>query len=149
MLIRKYNPTDCKALTELFYETVHKINSTDYTAEQLNVWADGNPNLEEWNKSFREHYTVVAEINGIIVGFGDIDKTGYLDRLFVHKDFQHIGIATEICDCLEKAFPTEKITSHVSITARPFFESRGYKVIMEQQIVRKDIVLTNYIMEKT
>lgn len=149
MLIRKYSPTDCKALTELFYETVHKINSADYTAEQLNVWADGNPNLEEWDKSFREHYTIVAEMDGIIVGFGDIDKTGYLDRLFVHKDFQHIGIATEICDCLEKAFPTEKITSHVSITARPFFESRGYKVIREQQVVRKNIALTNYIMEKT
>lgn len=26
--------------------------------------------------------------NSIIVGFGDIDKSGYLDRFYVHKDYQ-------------------------------------------------------------
>lgn len=35
-----------------------------------------------------EHYTIVAVKNKIIVGFGDIDRTGYLDRMYVHKDFQ-------------------------------------------------------------
>lgn len=148
MLIRKYKDEDCETLTKLFYETVHSINSADYTKEQLDVWADGKPNLEEWKKSFQEHYTIVAEIDGIIVGFGDIVKNGYLDRLFVHKDFQNIGIGTEICNYLEKAFCTEKITSHVSITAKPFFESRGYKTIKEQQVIRKNISLTNYLMEK-
>jgi len=60
----------------------------------LDVWADGNVDLVDWNNSFLEHYTVVATDNGIIVGFGDIDQSGYLDRLFVHKDYQRRGIAT-------------------------------------------------------
>ena len=38
-----------------------------------------------------------------LVGFGDIDKTGYLDRLFVHADYQKKGIATAICNRLEQA----------------------------------------------
>lgn len=48
---------------------------------------------------FCKHYTVVAVENNIIVGFGDIDKTVYFDRLFVHKDYQNQGIASDYCKC--------------------------------------------------
>ncbi|MGO5065497.1 GNAT family N-acetyltransferase [Clostridium sporogenes] len=148
MIIRRYKQSDCKYLTELFYDTVHSLNVKDYTEEQVNVWATGNVNLEEWNKSLLEHYSVVAVENNMIVGFGDIDKTGYLDRLFVHKNYQHKGIATAICNELENSVDTVKISTHASITARHFFISRGYKVIKEQQVVRNGIALTNYKMEK-
>lgn len=57
----------------------------------------------------------------MIVGFGYIDKTGYLDRLYVHLDYQRKEIATAICNRLESAV-SENIVAHVSITARPFFE---------------------------
>ncbi len=56
----------------------------------------------------------------MIVGFGDIDKCGYLDRLYVHKDHQQKGIATAICDVLEQAV-TENIITHASITAKAVF----------------------------
>lgn len=86
MFIRKYESTDCKELAELFYNTVHTINAKDYTKEQLDAWASGQVDLEKWDQSFQEHFTVVAVENGIIVGFGDIDTTGYLDRLYIHKN---------------------------------------------------------------
>lgn len=95
----------------------------------------------------QEHYSIVAVENNVIVGFGDIDKTGYLDRLFVHADYQRKGIATAICDQLEQ-FVKENITTHASITAKPFFEKRGYKVVKEQQVERYGIFLTNYVMVK-
>ena len=63
------------------------INAKDYTIEQLNVWATGEVDLVEWNTSFLQHFTVVAVEGEQIVGFGDIDKIGYLDRLYVHKDY--------------------------------------------------------------
>lgn len=148
MLIRRYEKSDCKDLAELFYNTVHSINSKDYTEEQLNVWATGSVDLEKWNQSLLTHFSVVAVKDGIIVGFGDIDKTGYLDRLYVHKDYQHQGIATTICDKLEYIFDVSKITTHASITAKPFFEKRGYKVIKKQNVERNGVLLQNYIMEK-
>lgn len=146
MIIRKYKSSDCKELIELFYNTVHTINAKDYTEEQLIVWT-GNMNLQEWDKSLQEHYTVIAVENEKIIGFGDIDRTGYLDRLYVHKDFQRKGIATAICNKLEQSI-NNSITTHASITAKPFFEKRGYRVLREQQVVRKGILLTNYVMEK-
>lgn len=145
--IRKYRQSDCKELTELFYNTVHTVNAKDYTKEQLDVWATGQVDLEKWNLSLQEHYSIVAVENGIIVGFGDIDKTGYLDHLFVHADYQRKGIATAICDQLEQ-FVKKNITTHASITARPFFEKRGYNVKKEQQVERMGVFLTNYVMIK-
>ncbi len=147
LIIRKYLKEDCEHLAELFFKTVHTVNVKDYTEEELNAWADGKVNLEEWNRSFLEHYTVVAEKDGKVAGFGDIDKTGYLDRLYVHKDYQRQKIATAICDELEKAVDVDKIVTHASITAKPFFIKRGYTVIKEQQVVRHGVSLTNYVME--
>lgn len=147
MKIRRYQESDCRELTELFYNTVHIVNAKDYTKEQLDVWATGQADLERWNQSLQAHYSIVAVENGVILGFGDIDKTGYLDRLFVHAEHQRKGIATAICDQLEQAVPG-KITTHASITAKPFFEKRGYKVIKKQEVERQGIFLTNFVMEK-
>ena len=148
MIIRQYTPKDCEDLVKLFYHTVHTTNAKDYSQEQLNVWATDKIDLEVWNKSLSEHYTVVAVENNIIVGFGDIDKSGYLDRLFVHRDYQRRGIATAICNKLEQAVKADKIITHASITAKPFFEQRGFNVVKEQQVERNGIALTNYVMEK-
>lgn len=148
MLIREYQSSDCKEITELFYNTVHKVNAKDYSKDQLDAWATGQIDLENWNQSFLEHYSVVAVEDKRIVGFGDIDKTGYLDRLYVHKDYQRQGIASTICDELEQAVNERTITTHASITAKPFFAQKGYQVIKEQQVVRNGITLTNYLMEK-
>lgn len=147
MEIRKYQPSDCEELARLFYNTVHTINVKDYTEEQLNVWATGEVDLEKWNQSLQEHFSVVMVDNENIVGFGDIDRTGYLDRLFVHADYQGKGIATAICEQLEQAIQGSIVT-HASITAKPFFEKRGYRVIKEQQVERQGIFLINYMMEK-
>ena len=147
MQLREYITSDCEQLSKLFFQTVHSVNAKDYTKEQLDVWATGTVDLKEWDKSFTEHYTIVAIDNNIIVGFGDIDKTGYLDRLYVHADYQGKGVATAICNRLEQAVQG-KITTHASITAKPFFEKRGYKVVKEQQVERQVIYLINFCMEK-
>lgn len=147
MYIREYQHLDCIEMKELFYNTVHTINAKDYTPEQLDVWATKQSDLEEWCKSFRYHYTLVAVEDENIIGFGDIDSTGYLDRLYIHKDHQGKGVATAICDKLENAHKGTIVT-HASITARPFFEHRGYRVIKEQQVERMGITLSNFVMEK-
>ena len=145
--LRRYKQSDCRELAELFYNTVHTVNAADYNNEQLNAWATGHADLEAWNKSLLEHYSIVAVDNGIIVGFGDIDQTGYLDRLYVHADYQGRGIATAICNKLEQSV-SGKIVTHASVTAKPFFEKRGYKVIKEQSVERHGVFLTNFVMEK-
>ena len=148
MVIREYQASDGEALAELFYHTVHSINAADYSQEQLNVWATGQMDLDHWNRSFLEHFSLTAVEGKQIVGFGDIDSTGYLDRLYVHKDYQRQGIASAICDKLEQSVTGRTITTYASITAKPFFAQRGYRVVNEQQVIRDGVILINYRMEK-
>lgn len=148
MTIRPYERTDCAEMAELFYETVHTVNAGDYTAAQLDAWASRDVDLAEWDRSFREHLTLIAVEDGRIVGFGDMDGSGYLDRLYVHKDAQGRGIASAICGELEETVGAARFTTHASITARPFFEKRGWRMVRERRVVRRGIVLANYLMEK-
>ena len=155
MKIRTYRQEDLKEIAGLFYNTVHTVNAADYTGEQLDAWADGNIDLEAWDRSFREHTTLVAVMPSgqenekeQIAGFADMDSTGYLSRLYVHKAFQSQGIESALCDRLEQAADVENFTTHASVTAKPFFEKRGYQAVREQQVERKGTLLTNYVMKK-
>ncbi|MEG1427186.1 MAG: GNAT family N-acetyltransferase [Oscillospiraceae bacterium] len=147
MVIREYLVEDGREMAELFYETVHTVNAKDYTERQLAVWATGDVDLEKWNASFLAHYSLVAVEEGKIVGFGDMDEQGYLDRLYVHKDNQGKGVASAICRRLEERVQG-KFTTHASITALPFFLKRGYRILREQQVERQGVRLTNFVMEK-
>ncbi len=118
----------------------------DYTAEQLSVWANNADSLKSKRNDLLEQRTLIAEANGIIVGFGSVDKSGCLDLLFTHRDYQRQGIANALCDELEKGFSV--INTFASITAKTFFEKRGYSVIRSQQVERFDIKLKNFIMQK-
>ena len=147
MIIREYRPSDCGALAELFYHTVHTVNARDYTEEQLDAWSPGEVDLSRWDQSFQEHHTLLAVEGETVLGFGDMAPGGYLDRLYVHADYQGRGVASAICEELERPV-RGKIVTHASITAKPFFEKRGYRVVREQQVERRGVLLTNYVMEK-
>ena len=150
-VLRRYQPNDIDAIVALFHDTVHPVCAKDYTPEQLDAWADGRTDKSAWNQSLQAHYTLVAENGGVVVGFGDIDGD-YLDRLYVHKDCQGRGVATAIVATLEqhaRETGQTRVITHASVTARPFFERRGYAVVKEQRVERKGVLLTNYVMEKT
>lgn len=146
--IRPYEEDDLPYLIQLFYDTVHRVNAKDYTKEQLDAWADGHVNESIWNEHLLQNNTLVYVRNGEIIGFADMEVGGYLDHLFVHKNHQHEGIATKLCDQLEKQSDAKLFSTHASITAKPFFQNRGYYVVKKQQVERKGVLLTNYIMQK-
>lgn len=152
MRIRSYHSDDCQAILSLFYETVHRINRRDYTQEQIEAWAN-NHKIDPiaWNLSLIHHKTLVAEMDGIIVGFGDLNGN-FLDRLYVHAEYQRRGIATAIMDRLELYVAEQNyvtIVTHAS-TLLIRFSDRNYQLLKEQQddvmacfeniMMQKDIV---------
>lgn len=150
--LRLYRPSDLEELIRLFYETVHRVNLGDYSQQEVDAWVPSLESVdrEAWGKSLRDHYTLVAERDGALVGFGDMDDTGYLDRLYVHKDFQGRGAATALVHAFEgyaRGLGVPRVTVHASRTARPFFEARGYGVEYAQQVERRGVLLENFGME--
>lgn len=152
MRIRNYRSEDCEMIAKLFYETVHSINLKDYTKAQLNAWAVSDFDLVRWDSKLSNHYSVVVEKDNRIIGFGDVDCNGYFDHLFTHKDYQGMGVATLIADEIEDYTYQNGIyviTTDASITAKPFFEKRGYTVQKDQTVEIRGQLLNNFKMQKS
>ena len=149
MELRQYRESDCGEIWQLFYDTVHTVNAKDYTQAQLNAWAPQNTDFLEWGKSRLRENTIIAVECEKIIGFGTIIITsGYIDFLYVQKDSIGKGIGTAICNELEKSSQVNEITTYASITAKPFFEKRGFKAIKENSVERNGIIFRNYLMIK-
>ncbi len=150
--IRKATVSDIPELKKLYKNTVLSINRKDYSAEEVKDWASCGDNIPHWRELFIEqHYFIAENETREIVGFASINDTGYIHTMFVHKDFQHQGIASLLYHTLEQYAEIkdlEKITSEVSITARPFFEKQGFRVDKKQKRKANQLYLTNYKMSK-
>jgi putative acetyltransferase len=151
MRIRPFTPDDLRPLVTLFTETVHRINSRDYTPEQLAVWAPLTHDWPRWQNRFKGLHTLIAEQDGKILGFTAFTGQGYVDFLFVHHEHQRQGVAQALLTEAEsqlRALGVQRATAHASVTARRFFEAMGY-VVLEQRWFEKDgVTLTNFAMDK-
>lgn len=147
--VRTYKQEDCYELMALFYQTVHEINKADYTKRQLEVWAPKEMDFNRWHARFSNSYTLVAVSEDKIVGFGNVEVNGYLDCLYVHKDYQRQGIASSIYEGLEKEVKDSSfIMTEASKTALLFFKSKGFRVQRAQKVIRQNIELENFKMYK-
>jgi len=149
--IRQAKSNDIVEITRLFYETIQTINSKDYPQEDIDDWSSWYSDFEKWESRIVEQYFIVAAFDSRIVGFASLATDGYLDLMFVHKDYQGQGIASQLLSELEKKAReqnNQEIYSEVSITARTFFEKRGFSVKRKQLKKSRERELVNYYMTK-
>lgn len=151
-IIRAALRSDAVELKNLFQNTVLAINRRDYSQAEVEDWASCGDDLSNIEDMIKTHYFIVAvNQQSEIVGFSSITPQGYLHSMFVHKNFQGEGIATMLLNEIEQYAITNgiiRITSEVSLTARPFFEKRGYIVEEEQKRKANQLSLTNFWMAK-
>ncbi len=151
MNIRKYQKSDFAQINQLFYDTVHTVNAKDYSPEHLEAWAPKDRDESYWEKRLEEHSCYVAEIDGVIAGFGDMTKEGCIDHLYVHKDFQGKKVGSIIFEQLEqeaKKLSLHELTTEASITAKPFFEAKGFCVVAQQEKKHKGMIFVTFSMCK-
>lgn len=148
--LRSYRSDDLDAILTLFYDTIHSVNLRDYSPAEADAWAPKNPDRARWEHNLSSQDTLVAEQDGQIVGFANWDRADHFDCLYVHKDFQGQGIASLLAGEIEHRarLVTPAIHVEASITAKPFFEKRGYLVKRAQLVERFGQKLKNFIMEK-
>lgn len=146
--LRSAKNSDLTEIQELFVNTVQSVCKEDYDSLQRKVWASSVENKTRWLSIISDQTVVVAEIGKKIVGFIALKEGSYLDLLYVHKDFQRMGIAQALYNEIEPMADAKELTSDVSITARPFFEKNGFKVIERQHVKRQEVDLVNFKMTK-
>lgn len=149
--IRQAKQNDLDELQKLFVDTINAVCRYDYSTEQIAVWTSSIENTNRWVDKLMKQYFLIAEIDNKIVGFASLENYEYFDFMYVHKDYQRQGIADNLySEILAKAIKhgSTLLTSDVSITAKPFFEKKGFKVIAEQKNDIKGIEVINYKMTK-
>jgi putative acetyltransferase len=149
--IRQASVEDLTEVTSIFRDTILHVNSKDYSEKHIKVWASGADDIEKWKERIHKFYFIVAEIENVVVGFAYLTKGNYFDGLFIHKDYQRLGIASKLMRIIESQVMMNGfkiITSDVSITALPFFDNKYYNVIKKQKKSFKGLVFENYCVEK-
>jgi putative acetyltransferase len=151
LVIRNFQKGDVPALREIFFNTIRNVNIKDYSEVQVKAWAPDIYNESTWYDRISNINPLIASLDKVVVGYADIQNDGYIDHFFCHWKYQGKGIGKSL---MKEIFATgeskciKRFYSHVSITARPFFEHFGFCVVNEQQVEIRGEILTNYVMEK-
>ncbi len=150
MQIRQATPQDASEIMKLFYETIHAINIRDYSQEQVNAWAPDAMTVDRWIKRQDTKQTFVADHNGKIIGFAELEPDGHIDCFYTHKDFQNQGVGTQLLDTIVTQATKLQLSclfAEVSITARLFFERRGFILVKPQEVECRGAKFLNFVME--
>ena len=151
MTIRPANIDDLDSIRQLFYETITTINAKDYNQKQILVWSAGYDNVDNWKKKITAQHFFVAMIEKDIAGFCSLTSDGYLDFMYIHKDFQSNGIASKLLSHLEHiaiGLNLQEIRTDASLTARPFFAKRGFVISAIQKKFIDNVEFENTVMVK-
>jgi putative acetyltransferase len=150
--VRAYVPDDAGPTLSVFLDAVTVTASRNYSPEQIAAWAaPGERSIEEWDRSRSNTDTVVAVRNEKVIGFSDVDATGYINMMFVDSGFTRRGVASALLEAVERHAldrGVATLSTDASITARPFFEHHGFTIVAQQSPVHRGVKLTNYRMVK-
>lgn len=150
--IRTYRECDAKELAEIYYHTIHQINSRDYSKDQLEAWAPKESvEAEGWLEKFKRTQPFVATCNGKVVGFAEFEPDGHIDCFYCHHQFVGKGVGKALMRAIfskAKEQKIDRVYAEVSITAKPFFEKQGFATVKEQTVLLRNIEFTNYKMER-
>ena len=148
--VRTYVDADATATLAAFLAAIQVTASADYSGEQIAAWAsDGDRDLADWNTRRHELDTIVATVRGEVAGFSDVSADGYIDMLFVAPQHGRRGVGTALLREVHRralASGARALTTHASITARPFFEQHGFSVVAVRHPMIRGVSLTNYDM---
>lgn len=151
MQIREMYAGECGAVAALIYRTVHTTCSADYTRAELDAWAPENMDLKKFCKTLLKSRNFVAVEGGAIIGFASIGSDGYLNRLYVHNNFQGRGIGAELlrrAEICAARLGADSVTLDSSRTAEGFYKRMGYIKSGISVMERSGVYFRNAIMKK-
>jgi putative acetyltransferase len=152
LIIRKAQLKDLGELKKLFRDSILKSGLPHYSPGQLKAWSEGSEDASRWEGLINDQFTLLIEENNQLLGFASLRGKDYFDFLYAVYNQQGKGIAKQLYQAIiteAKTRGTTKITSDVSFMARPFFESRGFKVIKINENKLDGETLINFKVERS
>jgi len=152
LIIRGLHRADVDAVIEVFRASVRIVARRDYSHDQVMAWAPDEIDAASWAARYDTRRGWVAELDSQIVGFGELEGHEHLDMMYVHPAHQQRGVATALLQQIEAAargLGARNLLTEASITARPFFERRGFLVVAPQTVTVRNQRFVNFRMTKS
>ena len=150
--LRPFLPADTPVLAAIFTAAIEQLTGDDYSTEQQEAWASVADDEETFGKKLAGELTLIATLNGAPVGFASLRGADHIDMLYVHPGAAGQGVASALCDALERLAGgrgAKSLTVDASDNAEQFFKKRGYVAKQRNTVTVNGEWLANTTMQKT
>jgi putative acetyltransferase len=150
--LRPLLPADVPVLAAIFAAAVEQLTGDDYSEAQQEAWAAVADDEEAFGKKLAGELTLIATLENAPVGFASLKGKDHIDMVYVHPGAAGQGVASALCDALEKLAAgrgAKSLTVDASDNAEPFFKKRGYVAKQRNSVTVNGEWLANTTMQKT
>jgi putative acetyltransferase len=150
--LRPFLAADTPILAAIFVAAIEELTGEDYTEAQQEAWASAADDEEQFGKRLASELTLIATLQSSPVGFASLKGADHIDMLYVHPAAAGQGVATMLCEALEKLAGgrgAKKLNVDASDNAEGFFLKRGYVGLQRNTVTVNGEWLANTTMQKT
>ena len=152
--IRRFQPEDAQAVSEVIAKTVRISNSKDYPPEYIDYLAKTHTADVMIQRAAQGHSYVICDGNevigtGTIAGYWGSETESILLTIFILPEYQGKGLGRKLIETLEQdeyALRAARIEIPASITAVGFYRKLGYDY--KDSIAKLDPEQPFYRLEK-
>src|SRR5580692_5305012 len=150
--LRPYLPEDTPMLAAIFVAAIEELTGDDYSEAQQEAWVSAADDEEKFGKRLASQLTLIATLQNSPVGFASLKGADHIDMLYVHPGAVGQGVASMLCEALEKLAGgrgAKSLTVDASDNAQEFFAKRGYVAKRRNTVTVNGEWLANTTMQKT
>src|SRR5471032_844217 len=150
--LRPFLAADTPILAAIFVASIEQLTGDDYSEAQQQAWAGVADDEEEFGKRLASELTLIATLQNSPVGFASLMGADHIDMLYVHPSVAGQGVASMLCDALEKLAGgrgAKSLTVDASDNAQEFFVKRGYVAKQRNTVTVNGEWLANTTMQKS
>jgi putative acetyltransferase len=129
MLIRSGRASDAEQIASVHVAAIREVCGLVYEAAQIEAWVSGK-RPEIYLHAIANLPFVVAELDGAVVGFAELDPgAGEVRAVYVRPDCGRRGIGSRLLDAVEgaaRAAALERLELKASLNSVPFYKARGF-----------------------
>ena len=149
--LRPYLAADTPILAAIFVAAIEELAADDYSEAQQEAWASAADDEEAFGKRLVGELTLVATLQNSPVGFASLKGADHIDMLYVHPGAAGQGVASMLCEALEKLAGgrgAKSLTVDASDNAQGFFQKRGFVPMQRNTVTVNGEWLANTTMQK-
>jgi len=149
--LRPYLAADTPILAAIFVAAIEELAADDYSEAQQEAWASAADDEEAFGKRLAGELTLVATLQTSPVGFASLKGADHIDMLYVHPGAAGQGVASMLCEALEKLAGgrgAKSLTVDASDNAQGFFQKRGFVPMQRNTVTVNGEWLANTTMQK-